>query len=77
MNSTLEPLLADAIAQVYYWPLRYLAWALWGLLFGGLGLLVMRLVWKSRRLRAEELESENKRLRRELADMESQLRSRA
>lgn len=76
MNSPLEPTLADAISQVYYWPLRYLAWALWGLIFGGTGLLAVRLLWKSRRLRAEELETENKRLRRELAEVEVQLRSR-
>lgn len=71
-----EPVLADAVAEVYYWLLRYLAWGLWGLLFGGIGMLAARFVWKNRRLRADELEKENKRLRRELEELGKRLGTR-
>ena len=76
MNSTFDLMLADAEAQAYYWVIRYFAWFLWGLLFSGIGMFVVRLLWRNRRLRAEELEKENKELRRELADMERQLKGR-
>lgn len=77
MNFTIELTLADAVAQVYYWPLRYLAWLLWGLIFGGIGMAAVWFLWKGRRLHAEELDNDNKQLRRELEEMERQLKSRS
>lgn len=75
MNPNHMLLLADAEAQGYYWMLRYLAWILWGLLFAGIGMLVVRFLWKNRRSRAEELERENRRLREELADVQKLLKN--
>jgi len=76
MQATFELILADAKAQVYYWPMRYLVWAIWGLVFAALGMAAMRFVWGNRLSRTEQLRMENRRLRRELDDLEREFKGR-
>ncbi len=66
--------LADAISFFHYWPSLLAAWALWGLIFGGIGLLAARFRWRGLWRKADELESEMQRFKNERNRLRALLR---
>ena len=68
-------LFADVASFFYYWPRQLVAWLVWALIFGGVGLSIAWFRWRKLKDAANQIEAELKRLRAEQNRLRGLIRS--